>query len=169
MARQKWTASGFQPLSLYEVSPHVAPRASGGGSDPRSSALGLTVGLLGVVLVILSLTTLTWSQSGLVTKDFAFFHTFSGEPGPWLIKAYFGWLAVTGFIVTTVVAVIAKLGTPIGGLMRALGAALGLTLAVLTFVAPTSSNSIHDIFAYSRAGFWAAIVGFVCIGIGALI
>jgi hypothetical protein len=61
--------------------------------------------------------------------------TFSGEPGPWLTQAYFGWPAVTGLIVTTLVAVIAKFRTPVTAHIRALGAMLGLTLAALTFAA----------------------------------
>jgi hypothetical protein len=53
--------------------------------------------------------------------------------------------------------------------MRALGAALGLKLAALTFAALSVTNSIHDVFVYAGAGFWTAIVGFIRIGTGALI
>ena len=170
VARQRWTAAGFEPLPLTPEEPPPAARGNHIAHPPsRSSVLALTVGLVGVFLIILSFTTLTWTESGLVAKDFAFFHTFSGQPGPGLTKVYFGWLAVTGFILTTAVAVLAKLRTPIAALLRALGAALGVTFAALTFAAFAVGNSIHDVFAYAGPGFWAAILGFICIGAAAVI
>jgi hypothetical protein len=131
--------------------------------------LGLTIGLIGVFLIILSFTTLTWTKSRLFAEDFSFLHAFSDRPGPELTKVYFGWLAVTGFTLTAVVAVIAKFPSPRAALMRALGAVLGVTFAVLTFGAFAAGNSTHDVFAYAGSGFWAAIVGFLCIGAAAVL
>lgn len=170
MARREWTAAGFHPLPLApEESPHAAQRKHIAQPRTRSPVLGLTIGLVGVFLIILSFTTLTWTKDRLVARDFSFFHTFSGQPGPELTKLYFGWLAVSGFILTAAVAVIAKWRTPIAALMRAFGAVLGVTFAALTFAALAAGNSTHDVFAYAGSGFWAAIVGFICIGAAAVL
>jgi hypothetical protein len=130
---------------------------------------GLTIGLVGVFLLLLSLTTLTWVKSGLFGEDFAFFHAFSGQAGPELTKMYFGWLAVTGFILTTAIVALAKLQTPWAALMRALGAILGFTLAALTFGALAVGNPVSAVFTHARFGFWAAIVGFICLGAAAVL
>lgn len=168
--RRKWTAAGFQSLPLVpEVVPNAAPRVHVGGAQTRSPAFGATIGLVGALLLLLSFTTLTWADSGLLAKDFAFLHALSGLPGPGLAKAYFGWLAITGFIITAAVVIIARLNTPVAVPLRALGAALGLTFAALTFAALAVDNSIHDVFTYAGAGFWTAIVGFLCIGAAAII
>ena len=168
VARQQWTAAGFLPLPLTpEESPHAAQREHITQPPTRSPALGLTIGLVGVFLLLLSFTTLTWIKIGSLPADFGLFHTVSRYVGHELTKVYFGWLAVTGFILTTAVAVIAKLRTPQAALMRVLGAALGVTFAVLTFAALAVGSSVHDVFTYARSGFWAAIVGFICIGIAA--
>ena len=150
------------------VTPYGAAPAHRPTRNPLTDA-GLTIGLVDFFLILLSLTTLTWVKNGLFAEDFAFFHAFSSLPGHGLTKVYFGWLAVTGFILTTAVAVIAKLNTPWAGLMRALGAFLGFTLAALTFGALAVGNPVSDVFTYARFGFWAAIVGFICIGAAAVL
>jgi hypothetical protein len=169
VARQKWTAAGFQALPLTTADPHAATRKHISRPSDRSPALGLITGLIGVILVILSFTTLTWSDGGFVAKDFAFFHTFSSQPGPELTKLYFGWLAVSGFILTTAIAFAAKLRSPAAAVMRALGAALAVAFAALTFAALAVSNSIHDVLAHAGSGFWTAVVGFICLGAGAIL
>jgi hypothetical protein len=133
----------------------------------RSPVQGLAIGLVGVFLLLLSFTTLTWMKLSGLPADFGIFHTASRYVGHELTKVYFGWLAVTGFILTTAVAIIAKLRTPTAALMRALGPVLGATFAALTFAALAVASSVHDVFTYGRSGFWAAIVGFICIGAAA--
>jgi len=170
VARQQWTAAGFLPLPLTpEESPYAVQRAHLTQPHTRPPALGLTIGLVGVFLTILSFTTLSWIRSGPFGADFGIIHAISGHAGPELTKVYFGWLAVTGFILTTAVTVIAKLGTPIAGRMQALGAVLGVTFAALTFAAVAAGNSVNDVFTHTRSGFWAAIVGFICLGAAAIL
>jgi uncharacterized protein DUF2510 len=170
VARQQWTAAGFLPLPLTpEESPYPAQREHLALPPTRSPALGLTIGLVGVFLMILSFTTLTWIKSGIFATDFGVFHALSGHAGPELTKVYFGWLAVTGFILTTAVAVIAKFSTSMAAPMRAFGAVLGVTFAALTFGALAVGNSVSDVFHYARSGFWAAVVGFICIGAAAVL
>jgi hypothetical protein len=96
-------------------------------------------------------------------------------------RAYFGWLAWVLFAVAVVLAIIALLPTPAAPFLRVLGLLVGLAAAALTFWAidlislsgPVAKTIRHpsygDYLSHANVGFWFAVVGFLLIGVGALI
>jgi hypothetical protein len=96
-------------------------------------------------------------------------------------RAYFGWLAWLLLAVAVVVAILALLPTP-APFLRVLGLLIGLAAVAITFWAidlislsgPVAKTIRHnpsysDYLSHTNVGFWFAVVGFLLIGVGALI
>jgi hypothetical protein len=137
------------------------------------TALGVVTG--GAVLVLLAFTVLDWlSFRG--DSTFARIHARLNLAGPFatgLADAYFSWLGWTTFGVVLVVAVLAALVASIGRVLRPVALVLALAGVGLTFwsiklmVAPIPKYA--DILSSQRLGFYAAVMGFLLMGIGAAI
>jgi hypothetical protein len=134
---------------------------------------GLAVTLAGAVLVLLALTTLDWlSVRG--DSTFAQISARLHVMGPYasgLAIAYFNWLGWVAFGVVLAVAVLAALPTAHPAVLRVAGLLLGVAAAALTIwsvkLSATSVPSLGDTLSSQRAGFYAAVVGFVLMGVGA--
>jgi hypothetical protein len=139
------------------------------------SVAGLGVILAGAVLVLLAFTTLDW-LSFRSDSTFAQISARLHLMGPYasgLAIAYFNWLGWVAFGVVLLVALLAALPTAYSALSRATGLLLGVGAAVLTFwsikLSATPVPSYGDALSSQRLGFYAAVVGFVLMGVGAAI
>jgi hypothetical protein len=102
-----------------------------------------------------------------------------GEVDFGISRLYFGWLGWVLFVAAVVVAVAALVPTRLAGVLRAVALLLGLVGAGLTLwaidlmefsggTAERMGSHPHfgDYVSHGNVGFWAALVGFLLIGVG---
>ncbi len=145
------------------------------GSGAQFGVVGVTLAGIGFILLIISLTAVTWykitgSSSGFSFSDVG--NTLDASPSAsGLASAYFSWLAWTLVIVGLVVAIGANLPSPASGPLRALGAVVAAAAIAFSFLAIRLTNgaAYSDAISHANVGFYLAVGGFLLMGIGALI
>lgn len=145
------------------------------GSGAKFGVAGATLAGVGAVLLVLSFTALQWfSKFGVGTGTFGDVHDALGAgagQAAGLADAYFSWLAWTLGVVAVVVAILANLPSAAAGPLRALGAVLAAAAIAVTFFALRLGDSAaySDYLKHARIGFYFALLGFLLVGIGALV
>ena len=136
-------------------------------------AAGLGLTLAGAVLVVLSFTALDWLSfdgDSTFAQISARVHVM-GRYASGLAIAYYDWLGWVALGVVLVVAVLAALPTSPTAVLRVTGLVLGLAAAGLTVwstkLSATSTPSLGEALSSQRLGFYAAVVGFLLMGVGA--
>ncbi len=145
------------------------------GSGAQFGVVGVTLAGIGFILLIISLTAVTWfkltgSSTGFSFSDVG--NTLDANPGAaGLASAYFSWLAWTLAIVGLLVAVGANLPSPASGPLRALGAVIAAAAIAFSFLAIrlTDGEAYSDAISHANVGFYLAVGGFLLVGIGALV
>jgi hypothetical protein len=143
-------------------------------SGAKFGVVGTTLAGIGGVLLIVALTAVNWFSQNGVSLSFSEVHdrvSANSAAASGMASAYFSWLAWTLTIVGLIVAVAANLPSPASGPLRALGAVLAAAAIAFTFLAIRlyTGNSYSDYISHASVGFYLAVVGFLLIGIGALI
>lgn len=162
---------GQQPNRRYAAAnAYGAPIDSGA----KFGVIGTTVAGIGAVLLIVALTAVTWISRGGVSLSFGQVHSRVGADAAaasGMAGSYFSWLAWTLTIVTVIVAVAANLPSPAAGPLRALGAVLAAAAIAFTFLSIRlyTGRSYSDYISGASVGFYLAVLGFLLVGIGALI
>ena len=131
---------------------------------------GLLIITIGLVLLIVSMTTLTWFSSDFISANFGELHHSSGlNSAPWWFQSYFEWQAVTYLILSFVGAYTTKLINPANLALRVVFFLYAVGGAVTTFLAPLDVESFHTLMKSADAGYWSAVAGFLCIAAGVVI
>lgn len=132
--------------------------------------LGMSCALAGGVITLVAFVGLVWLQPTSLSADFTQVrHAVSASGINGLSDAYFTWLAWVLLVVAFALAVVANTG---GGAARGagvLGGLVGLAGAVLTVFALrlTDGQSLRRYLDAAGAGFWAAVIGFALVALGA--
>jgi hypothetical protein len=135
--------------------------------------------LLGGLAVLLALTVLDWYDydGGLNTVPAATFRSLRDAadfPGlPWIVPAYFDWLAWALLIAVIAVGTLANFPVRASDPLRAIGLVLGAAGTAVTYWALQEFRSYGDEGSYAfqaaSLGLWFAMGGFLLAGIGAAI
>lgn len=167
-----YPAQGYQQYDRRYAAANAygAPIESGA----KFGVVGTTVAGVGAVLLIVALTAVDWFSQGGVSLSFSEVHdrvSADSAAASGMASAYFSWLAWTLTIVGVIVAVAANLPSPAAGPLRALGAILAAAAIAFTFLAIrlATGGSYSDYISHASVGFYMAVVGFLLVGIGALI
>ncbi|MDT4907682.1 MAG: hypothetical protein QOF87_3090 [Pseudonocardiales bacterium] len=137
---------------------------------------GIALVLIGALALLISFTVLEWypgsSQPSAVAHiRFADLHQASDfDLAPVLSGAYFGWLAWVLLLLVIAVGFAANVPTQASGVLRILGAAIGLGGVVATYyaLAGLSRRNEGDYPLHNAsAGIWLALAGFLIAGLGA--
>jgi hypothetical protein len=145
------------------------------GSGAQFGVVGVTLAGIGFILLIISLTAVTWVKFSGSSTGFSFSdvgNTLDSAPGAsGLASAYFSWLAWTLAIVGLLVAVGANLPSPASGPLRALGAVIAAAAIAFSFLAIRLSDgeAYSDAISHANVGFYMAVGGFLLVGIGSLV
>jgi hypothetical protein len=143
------------------------------GSGARFGVVGATLAGVGAVLLVIAFTAVDWFKnpsSGF--RDIGDTLDAHSALAPGLADAYFSWLGWLLLVAVVAVAIAANLPTPASGPLRAFGAILAAAAMALTFFAIRLDSSGVPFTTYlknARVGFYLALVGFLVVGIGALI
>jgi hypothetical protein len=180
-------AYGQQPDGQQPMGPLTSQFAR---LDPGPSqgfgVIGAAIAALGAVLLIIAFTVTNWYDGKNGNSHFGDLHKAltqldKSNRANSLAVIYFGWLAWVLLAVGVIAAVLANLPSPLSGVMRGVGALIGLAGAGLTLgaikltkdaSAAAASGSLADYGDYikhSSVAFWLAIAGFVIIAVGSLI
>lgn len=144
------------------------------GSGAKFGVVGATLAGVGAVLLVISFTALEWFAKFTGSGSFGDVHDqLDANPGQasGLASAYFSWLAWTLAVASVIVAILANLPSPASGPLRALGAVLASAAIAVSFFALRLANggAYGDYIKQARIGFYFAVVGFLLVGIGALV
>ena len=145
------------------------------GSGAQFGVVGATLAGIGFILLIIAFTAVTWTKQGGISASFGDVGTTldNSSNAAGVASTYFGWLAWTLAVVGVIVAVAANLPSPASGPLRALGAVLAAAAIAFSFLAVKLTNSTtigyFDYFKHLNVGFYLAILGFLLMGIGALV
>ncbi len=162
-----------QPQGRYSAAANAYGAPVGSGA--QFGVVGVTLAGIGFILLIISLTAVTWVKLPGSSTGFSFsdvgntLDSSGGASG--LASAYFGWLAWTLAIVGLLVAVGANLPSPASGPLRALGAVIAAAAIAFSFLAIRLSDgeAYSDAISHANVGFYLAVGGFLLVGIGSLV
>ena len=140
--------------------------------DRMADVWGAAVITVGVVLVLLAFTVFDWLDTEAVFNLHVTFgdvhRVASFGAGPFLTTTYFDWGAIMLFIGTAIGAYVVR----VTSMPRGLGANLVLFLCIVaaawTWLAIGLGANAVNVIDVAGGGFWAAIVGFLLIGLGAV-
>jgi hypothetical protein len=157
---------GWQPT--YAASQEW--RRPGADVRLRVGLFGVFVVTLGLVLLLLAVTTLDWVDDAPVPTDFSTLRAASelSPFAPGFVSAYFGWLAITLLITSVLTAYAAKLIPVASAITQVCAVLLGVAGAACTFAALADGSGVAEVFSHAGVGFWIAIVGFLLVAGGAL-
>jgi hypothetical protein len=161
----------WQPTSYAAAAqtPSAGPRPL--PAREAAPLFGTLLASVGLVLLVLAFSSLTWFSQGLIGTNFGGLHALAGlYSAPDYFAAYFDWLGVTLLLVSVVGTYAIKLISPTFLIGRVAVLLLALAGAVTTFTAPLNGgNSFSQIMSASDAGYWCAVLGFMIVGVGAAI
>lgn len=184
------TGSGYGQPPEYQPGPYEQPQYGqpsygqqpGQGPPPYGTpnpygrspvtyefgVVGTVTAAVGAILVVISFTAVDWFKGGVQFSDVG---NATGSNAPQPADAYFSWLGWLLFIVTVVLCIAACTPSPAAQALRAIGAILAAISIAFTFFAIrfTNGSAYTDYLKNARIGFYFALVGFLLMGIGALI
>ena len=185
---------GYGPPPGYGGPPgYGAPAGYGGpgGYGPpraRFGLVGTALAAVGAVLLIVAFTATHWydgsqdSSFSKVKDQLDVVDKAGAAEG--IAKAYFGWLAWVLLALAVLVAIAANLPSPAAGVLRAVGAVVGIAGIVVTFLAiklvDTSKipgagsvsgvpDSYSDYLKHTGVAFYLALGGFLLAAVGSII
>jgi len=132
--------------------------------------VGTVTAAVGAIFAVISFTAVDWFKNGVGFSDVGDLMDQSNSP-PQPAGAYFGWLGWLLVVVTVVVCIAACTPSPAAQALRAIGAILAAISIAITFFAirfqdgPAYTEYLKD----ARIGCYFALVGFLLMGVGALI
>ena len=165
------------------------PRLHYGAPVPRRpdtrtvGALGVTLVVVGIVLVVLAVASLQWYRvdagvdvagSGFTFRDLQQNADQLNAP---VAAAYFNWLALSLGLCGAVIGVLANVPSVAANVLRLLGFLIGIAgvvgtyyaLAQLFYAQRAAGGASHGVFHNATYGVWCAFAGFLVAAVGATI
>lgn len=132
--------------------------------------VGTVTAAIGAILVVIAFTAVDWFKDGVGFGDVRTILDGQSTP-PQPADSYFGWLGWLLLVVTLVLCIAACTPSPAAQALRAVGAILAAISVAVTFFAIRFSDgpAYTDYLKNARIGFYFALLGFLLMGIGALI
>lgn len=140
--------------------------------------LGIVLVLVGAAMIFLSFAVLDWypgstDPSAVAHVGFAELGGVStGDRVPALSSEYFAWLAGVFLLLMIAIGSAANLPTRASGLLRVLGALIGIGGVVATYYALDGLSRLNEgdyPLHKASAGIWLTLAGYVVAGVGAAI
>lgn len=135
--------------------------------ESKTAVGGFVVLVIGAIGVLLSFTALSWASANVDKAKFGDIHdSLSATGASGLGATYFSWMAWALLAAAAVFAILANLPSGAQNYCRALGVIISLLGIGLTYAAVHNLKiSVSDL----GAGFWVALIGFLLIGVSALV
>jgi hypothetical protein len=134
--------------------------------------VGTVTAAIGAILVVIAFTAVDWvKNSPSHFGDIKDALDANGSASGGLAKAYFGWLGWLLLVVTIVLCIAACSPSPAAQALRAVGAIVAAISIAVTFFAIRfgAYGPFTDYLKQARIGYYLTILGFILMGIGALI